>query len=160
MESPLFKTLKNNLTTDVTVFKDRLEYESRGAVIPRDSLKLTDIRGIRTIPKPPGQDPSKTDLSIEISGRPNALILQDLDTLEAENIKTLISAGKKRAINRQEFIEEHPFTVGGRMVKQTSQKFETKTHPVTSRNLSFKNKLFGFLLIGALPFFIFSLSNI
>lgn len=120
MEEPIFKTQKQGHLSLVEVYPDRLEYSSKLTPLAQaQSVPLEQVEQTAFAPKPPGADPSLIDLAVKIKGRP-ILVMKDLDIGEAKEIQDIVK--QKRIVKSQEVREEHPFTVGGRVVKALKEK--------------------------------------
>ncbi|MBM4402622.1 MAG: hypothetical protein FJ044_05250 [Candidatus Cloacimonetes bacterium] len=150
MEEPIFKTQKQGHLSLIEVYPDRLEYSSKLSPLAQArNIPLEHIEQTAFVPKPPGADPNLIDFAVKIKGQP-ILVMKDLDIGEAKEIQDLIK--QRRIAKPQEVREEHPFTLGGRVVKAIKDKKEnlkTLRPQVLSRSKVNKSSA---KLSGLLPF--------
>lgn len=120
MEEAIFKTQKTGMLTSVEIYPDRLSYSSKLSPLGQaQDIALEQILQTAFVPKPPGADPNLIDLAIKIRGEPT-VVLKNLDIGEAKEMQDIIK--QKRIAKPQEVREEHPFTVGGRVMKALKDK--------------------------------------
>lgn len=120
MEEPIFKTQKTGMLTSVEIYPDRLSYSSKLTPLAQaQDIALEQILQTAFVPKPPGADPNLIDLAIKIRGEPT-IVLKNLDIGEAKEMQDIIK--QKRIAKPREVREEHPFTVGGRVMKALKDK--------------------------------------
>jgi len=139
MEESLFKTQKQGHLSSVEIYPDRLSYSSKLTPLAQaKNIPLEQIEQTAFVPKPPGANPNLIDLAVKVRGQ-STIVLKDLDIGEAKEMQDIIK--QKRIAKPREVREEHPFTVGGRVVKALKDKKENvKTiRPPTSISQSAKS---------------------
>ncbi len=150
MEESLFKTQKQGHLSSVEVFPDHLSYSSKLTPLAQaKSIPLDQIEQTAFVPKPPGADPNLIDLAVKIRGQP-IVVLKDLDIGEAKEMQDIIK--QKRIAKPQEVREEHPFTVGGRVVKALKDKQES-AKTIRPRTSTSKNAKLMPRIRSLLPFY-------
>ena len=125
MEELIFKTQKTGHLTSVEIYPDKLIYSSKLTPLAKaQDVPLEQIEQTVFVPKLPGADPNLIDLAVKIRGKP-IMVLKDLDIGEAKEMQEIIK--QKRISKPKEVCEEHPFTLGGRVVKAIKEKHGGKS---------------------------------